>query len=147
MATGNNYQRVGTASNAVAGREFQNAVRGYFKKDGVLLEPNVKVPVGPRNKPRLFSLGGTEPLMLVMCKSLKWTGTGIPSGKMKALNDVMALFEACDPRYRRVLFMLKDGREGESLARYYVRTRGNAIGPNIEVWDFDPDAKSAEKVL
>jgi hypothetical protein len=42
---------------------------------------------------------------------------------------------------------LKEERKGESLAMYYVRTRANVIGPNIEVWDFDPDAKHAEKVL
>jgi len=74
MAIENNFQRVGAKNNTEAGREFQTEARRYFASQGIVLEPNVKVSVGNPPAPRLFSLGSHEPPILVMCKSLKWTG-------------------------------------------------------------------------
>jgi hypothetical protein len=147
MAIENNFQRIGAKNNTEVGREFQTKARRYFASQGIVLEPNVKVSVGSPPAPRLFSLGSHEPPILVMCKSLKWTGTeNTPSAKIKTLNTVAMLFGLCDPRYRRIIFMLKDLRKGESLARYFVRTQGNLIGPGVEVWDFDPEGDVAERV-
>jgi hypothetical protein len=148
MAIENNFQRVGSKSNTDVGREFQEEAQRYFATAGIRLESNIRIPIGDPPKSRQFSLGSVDPPMLVICKSLTWTGSeNTPSAKIKTINRVMQLFGLCDKRFRRVLFMLKSMRRGESLARYYVRTQRHLIGPNIEVWDFDPETKQVEQVL
>ena len=143
-----NFQRKGAISNAHAGREFEEAAHLYFKDTGVVLQRNFDLPVGFRTKKlKRFDLGSERPPIIVECKSFTWTETGrSPSAKMYALNEVMLVFSAAPPHYRRILFVLKHMKDDISLASHYVRRFGHLIGPNVEIWEFDLKTKRANCV-
>jgi hypothetical protein len=144
----NNFQRVGAKSNTHVGNEFEQAAQLYFAETGIHLQRNFVAPVGYlRKKPHRFDLGSDDPAILVECKSFTWTPSGIPSAKLRNMNEVMLLFSVCPQHYRRILFVLKHMRKDVSLASYYVRTQGHLIGPNIEVWEFDLDVKHGARIL
>jgi hypothetical protein len=147
--TGNNFQRVGSVSNTHVGREFEVAAQLYFRETGIRLEPDFATPVGYAiKKPHRFDLGSDNPAVLVECKSYTWTeGGNSPSAKMRSMNEVMLLFSVCPQHYRRILFALKHLRKGVSLASHYVKTQGHLIGPKVEIWEFDTDLKSAERIF
>lgn len=42
----NNFQRLGSTSNARAGADFENDIRLYFRKTGIELIPNFGIEVG-----------------------------------------------------------------------------------------------------
>jgi hypothetical protein len=145
----NNFQRVGSISNSHVGREFEQAAREFFATTGIPLKPNFSVPVGHLKK-RLhkFDLGSEEPPILIECKSYKWTSSGnSPSAKIRGMNEVMLLFSVTPAHYRKILFVLRHFRKGISLAAYYITTQGHLVGPGIEIWDFDIEAKHAERLL
>jgi len=144
----NNFQRIGAISNAHAGREFEEAAHLYFKETGVHLQRDFDVPVGFRTKKlKRFDLGSESPPIIVECKSFTWTETGkSPSAKMYALNEVMLVFSAAPPHYRRILFVLKHMKNGISLASHYVSRFGHLIGSNVEIWEFDLTTKRASCV-
>ena len=55
----NSFQRIGAASNAQVGRDFEAEVQEYFAKQGVVLERNYTMLIGhSRKKGRQFDLGG-----------------------------------------------------------------------------------------
>jgi len=149
MVIENNFQRIGAISNTHVGREFEAAAKLYFAKTGTHLQQNFVVPVGHKlKKPHRFDLGSEDPAILVECKSFKWTSGGnSPSAKIRNMNEVMLLFSVCPSNYRRILFVLKDLRKNVSLATHYVRTQGHLIGPDIEIWEFDLNANTAERVF
>ena len=145
----NNFQRVGSVSNAHAGREFEEAARPFFAETGIVLEPEFTAPVGRKiKKPHKFDLGSEDPPILVECKSYTWTSSGnSPSAKVRGLNEVMLLFSLAPRRYRKILFVLKHLRREVSLASHYVKTQGHLIGPKVEIWEFDLDKKHGERVF
>lgn len=149
MAVENNFQRVGAISNTHVGREFEEAARLYFAETGIHLQRNFAVPVGYKiKKAHKFDLGSDDPPILVECKSYTWTSGGnSPSAKMRSMNEVALLFSVCPQHYRRILFVLKHLRGDLSLAAHFVKTQGHLIGPNIEIWEFDLQTKSAECVF
>jgi hypothetical protein len=145
----NNFQRVGSVSNAHAGRAFEQAARLFFAETGIVLEPEFTAPVGHKiKKPHKFDLGSEDPPILVECKSYTWTSGGnSPSAKIRGLNEVMLLFSLAPRRYRKILFVLKHLRREVSLASHYVKTQGHLIGPKVEIWEFDLDKKHGERVF
>jgi hypothetical protein len=145
----NNFQRVGSISNAHVGREFEEAAQLFFAETGIELQPGFIAPVGYKiKKSHKFDLGSEKPPILVECKSYTWTSGGnSPSAKIRALNEVMLLFSLAPRRYRKILFLLKHLRKDVSLATHYIKTQGHLIGPNIEIWEFDLDKNRGERVF
>jgi hypothetical protein len=147
----NNFQRKGAISNSHAGREFEVAAGLFFRETGIALDSNFSVEVGyAKKRHHKFDLGSEEPPILVECKSYTWTETGrSPSAKIRGMNEVMLHFSVAPAKYRKILFVLKDvhTRRKLSLATHYIQTQGHLIGPNIEVWEFDLPAKTAERLL
>jgi len=145
----NNFQRVGSISNAHVGREFEESAHVFFAETGVSLQLGFSVPVGYKiKKSHKFDLGSENPPILVECKSYTWTSGGnSPSAKVRGLNEVMLLFSVAPRRYRKILFVLKHLRKDVSLAAHYIKTQGHLIGPNIEIWEFDLDKKQGEQVF
>jgi len=145
----NNFQRVGSISNAHVGREFEEAARLFFAETGIALQPEFIAPVGHKiKKAHKFDLGSEKPPILVECKSYTWTSGGnSPSAKIRALNEVMLLFHLAPRRYRKILFLLKHLRKDVTLAAHYIKTQGHLIGPDIEIWEFDLDKKHGEQVF
>jgi len=142
----NHFQRVGSISNAHAGREFEDEARLFFAKTGISLQDGFSAPVGFKvKKSHKFDLGSENPPILVECKSYTWTSGGnAPSAKIRGINEVMLLFSVAPDRYRKILFMLKHLRKNVTLAAYYIKTQGHLIGPNVEIWEFDLDKKRGE---
>ena len=146
----NNHQRKNVISNSHAGREFEAAARVYLHETGIVLEPNFSVPIGyAEKKQHRFDLGSSNPPILVECKSYTWTETGgSPSAKIRGMNEAMLLFSLAPPGFRKLLFLLKHVHEqrGISLAAHYIQTQRHLIAPDIEIWEFDLPAKTAEKL-
>jgi hypothetical protein len=145
----NNFQRVGSISNSHVGREFEQAARAFFATTGVPLKPDFSVPVGHlKKRMHKFDLGSEEPPILVECKSYTWTSGGnSPSAKIRSMNEVMLLFSVTPIHYRKILFVLRHLRRETSLAAHFIATQGHLVGPGIEIWDFDIEAKRAERLL
>ena len=61
----------------------------------------------------------------------------------------MLHFSAAPPQYRKNLFLLKHlhQRSNVSLAAHYTKNQGHLIGPGVEVWEFDLNAKTGERVF
>jgi hypothetical protein len=81
----NNFQRVGSISNAHVGNEFEELVLTFFAGQGLSLSRGFSVPVGAGTikKSRKFDFGSYDPPVLVECKSHAWTSGGnVPSAKL-----------------------------------------------------------------
>jgi hypothetical protein len=147
----NNFQRVGAGSNTEAGREFEEAAHIFFEASGIKLTRDFMAPVGFKiKKKKKFDLGSADPPILVECKSYTWTVTGnSPSAKIRGMNEAMLVFSVAPPEYRKILFVLKHLhlRSGVSLAAHYIKNQGHLIGPGVEIWEFDLDAKQGVQVF
>ena len=148
----NNHQRVGAVSNAHVGRDFESVAQEYFRQEGVLLGSNYAVSVGDgtEKKNRQFDLGSGEPPVLVECKSHRWTAGGnVPSAKITVWNEAMYYFHLAPPRFRKVLFVLRDlsERRGETLAGYYIRNYGHLIPKDVEILEYDDTTGVVSAVL
>ena len=137
----NNFQRVGSVSNAHVGNDFEAATREYFRQQGIPLQRNYQVPVGlSSKKPRRFDLGSGDPPVLVECKCHTWRdGGNVPSAKMAFWNEAMFYFLLAPEGFRKVLFVLRDfsERRNETLAEYYIRTYAHLIPDDVEVLEYD----------
>jgi hypothetical protein len=136
----NNFQRVGSISNARVGADFEIVARDFFMTQGISLLQNHQILVGAGNlkKYRRFDLGSNDPAVLVECKSHAWTSGGnVPSAKLTVWNEAMYYFHISPPQYRKILFALKSVRGVESLAEYYVRCYAHMIPPGVEIWEHD----------
>ena len=137
----NNFQRIGAASNAQVGRDFEAEVQKYFAKHGVSLERDYRVLIGhSRKKGRQFDLGADNPPLLVECKSHTWTtGGNMPSAKVTVWNEAMYYFHLAPRKFRKVLFVLRhlSERRRETLAEYYVRNYGHLIPEGVEIWEYE----------
>jgi hypothetical protein len=145
----NNFQRVGSISNAHVGKEFEATARLFFAEIGLPLQPAFTAPVGFKvKKLHKFDLGSENPPILVECKSYTWTSGGnSPSAKIRGLNEAMLLFSVAPNRYRKILFLLKHLRKNVSLATHYIKTQGHLAGPDVEIWEFDCDENSGQRVF
>ena len=143
MTDYNKFQRVGSEHNAGVGRLFEERVRDFFLKQGIDLKSGFAVPIGAaadRKKLHKFDLGSDNPPILVECKSHTWTqGGNMPSAKMTVWNEAMLYFLLAPAEFRKILFVLKHERTGQSLAAYYLLTHGHLIPGGVEVWELDDD--------
>lgn len=142
MTDYNRFQRVGSLSNSGVGSAFEDAVREHFARLGITLQRNLAVPVGvsKAKKSHRFDLGSENPPILIECKSHTWTAGGnMPSAKMTVWNEAMYYFHIAPAEYRKVLFVLKHERAGQSLATYYLRTHGHLVPDDVEVWELDSE--------
>jgi hypothetical protein len=150
MADIGNFQRIGTPHNAGVGRLFEAAARSFFLlREGINLTPRFRVEVGvsERRKPHLFDLGSASPPILVECKSHKWTATeNTPSAKMTVWNEAMYYFHVAPKEYRKIMFVLKHDRRGESLAAYYLRTYGHLVPDDVEFWEFTEETQTGNQL-
>jgi hypothetical protein len=147
----NNFQRVGASSNTQVGREFEDAAQLFFESSGIRVKRAYTAPVGFKvKKLKVFDFGSDNPPILIECKSYTWTSGGnSPSAKIRGMNEAMLLFSVAPPEYRKILFVLKHvhQRSGVSLAVHYIKNQGHLIGPGIEIWEFDLDAKQGARVF
>jgi hypothetical protein len=146
----NNFQRVGADHNTGVGRSFEKVARAFFQsKEGVNLVPKFPVEVGvsDRKKKHRFDLGSADPPVLVECKSHTWTQTGnMPSAKMTVWNEAMYYFHVAPKNFRKILFVLKHDRRGQSLASYYLHTHGHLVPDGVEVWEFSAETQTGERL-
>ena len=142
----NNFQRIGSISNAHAGKEFESAALAFFARSGIDLTADFSVLVGfERKKFRKFDLGSAEPAVLVECKSHNWTqGGNIPSAKITVWNESMLYFHVAPTEYRKIMLVLRSVRRGESLARYYIRHYGHLVPSGVEIWEYDTVTEKGE---
>lgn len=146
-----NFQRVGSISNAHVGREFEALAQTYFANMGTKLELNFPMDVGfgSRKKLRKFDLGSEDPAILVECKSHRWTSGGnIPSAKITVWNEAMYYFHLAPQNYRKIFFVLRDFSEkrGCTLAEYYLRNYFHLVPDGVEVWEYDADMATATQI-
>ena len=145
----NNFQRVGSVSNAHAGNEFEETARCFFAQQGISLVKNFVAPVGVRDLKKMhrFDLGNESPPVLVECKSHTWTqGGNMPSAKMTVWNEAMYYFQLAPNIYRKIFFVLKHNRRDVSLASYYLKTHGHLVPDGVEVWEYDTSSNTAERL-
>ena len=140
----NNFQRVGSTSNAHVGRDFEDAARMYFQEKGVFLQKGYRVMLGASSKmgmkERKFDLGSDNPPLLVECKSHRWTSGGnVPSAKITVWHEAMYYFYLAPKKFRKILFVLRDfsNKRGETLAEYYIRNHGHLIPDDVEIIEYD----------
>ncbi|WP_336518164.1 hypothetical protein [Pollutibacter soli] len=104
----------------------------------------VEVGVSKNKKKHKFDLGNIDEKILVECKHHAWTSVGnSPSAKMTIWNEAMLYFMLTPKDYTNILFVKKsicDNRR-ETLADYYFRTYRHLIPENVEIWEYDIDAK------
>lgn len=139
-----NFQRIGSKSNAHAGRDFEQTAQRVLSEHGLVVQPNfpVQVGVGENFKPHSFDLGSSNPPVIVECKSHRWTtGNNVPSAKITVWNEAMYYFECAQGDFRKIFFVLKDQRKssGETLAAYYLRNYGHLVPNDVEFWEYDED--------
>jgi len=145
----NNFQRIGALSNTQAGNDFEGAALAFFAKQGITLTKNFSIPVGvgETKKPHRFDLGSETPPVLVECKSHTWTqGGNMPGAKMTVWNEAMYYFHVAPAAYRKIFFVLKHYRREQSLAAYYLKTHGHLVPSDVELWEYDLESSSAERL-
>jgi hypothetical protein len=144
----NNFQRIGSISNAHAGREFEQAAQLYFARQNIHLISNFPVEVGfEKKKIRKFDLGSSDPAVVVECKSHNWTeGGNIPSAKITVWNESMLYFHITPDRYRKIFLVLRSVRTNQSLAEYYLRNYGHLIPRGVEFWECDAAGCSGRRM-
>ncbi len=138
----NNFQRIGSISNARVGSDFEKAAQEIFASRGLYLEKsfNLAVGIGEQKKEHRFDLGLASPKVIVECKSHKWTAGGyVPSAKMTVWNEAMYYFALAPSDYQKILFVLRDynPKKKETLAEYYLRTHNHLIPDGVEIWEYD----------
>ena len=138
-----NHQRIGSISNAHAGRDFEGIAQTYFQRsEGIALQRDFRVflGAGSTEKPHRFDLGSDDPPVLIECKSHHWTETGkTPSAKIRSCNEAMFYFHLAPARFRKVLFMVRSEHIGrsETLAQYYARTCAHLIPSTVSIMEYD----------
>lgn len=144
-----NFQRIGSISNAHVGRDFEHLAIAALSEKGisVLRIHSIEVGVLSLTKPHSFDLGSEEPPVIVECKSHRWTSGGnVPSAKLTVWNEAMYYF-ACSPdKYRKIMFVLRDARRktDETLASYYIRRYSHLIPSKVEIWEYDESRNSVD---
>lgn len=148
----NNYQRKGSKSNAHVGRAFENLAQKKLLQNNIIVERNLKIKIGintNNKKEHSFDLGTVKDKIVVECKSHKWTeGGNVPSAKLTTWNEAMYYFSLVPKDYRKIFFVLYDysKKRKESLAEYYIRTKGHLIPSDVEIFEYN-ESNSKYKIL
>jgi len=143
-----NFQRAGALSNSHVGGEFEAVAAEVLWEAGLDLAPSFAVEVGHARRRKLhrFDFGYDDPALLVECKSHRWTSGGnSPSAKLTVWNEAMYYFALAPRHFRKIFFVLKDVRRGESLADYYIRRYGHLIPGDVEIWEYCVDTRTVSK--
>lgn len=145
----NNFQRVGSISNAHIGRDFEEAAHVYFTVQGYQIIKDVALPIGlERKKNHRFDLGtpaDAEDKIIIECKSHRWTsGDNVPSAKLTVWNEAMYYFHLAPVDYRKIFFILRDysKKRNATLGEYYIRTYGHLIPSDVEIMEFDEELQT-----
>lgn len=136
------FQRVGSKSNAQAGKDFELAAKQFLSSIGIELSSDVKIPIGVGHKKKVhaFDLGCLNTNIIVECKSHKWTdSSNVPSAKLTVWNEAMYYFLVAPNGFRKIMFVLHDfsNKRGETLAEYYIRTYCHLIPDGVEFWEYN----------
>ena len=145
----NNFQRIGSVSNAHAGNDFEEIARKFFAEHGISLTRNFVVPVGigSLKKDHRFDLGARDPATVVECKSHTWTQAGnTPSAKLTVWNEAMYYFHLAPREFRKVFFVLKHLRREMSLASYYLANYRHLIPDDVEMWEYCTDKRQGNRI-
>jgi hypothetical protein len=145
----NNFQRVGSVSNAHAGNDFEEIAQRFFAEQDIPLIRNFVVPVGVglQKKGHCFDLGTQSPATLVECKSHTWTqGGNMPSAKLTVWNEAMYYFYLAPKQYRKIFFVLKHLRREVSLATYYMANYQHLIPDDVEIWEYCTLEQSGKRI-
>jgi len=122
-------------------KEFEQKAQEFFlKRDGLnLTKPfPIKIGFGIKQKNHNFDLGSEQPKILIECKKHTWTkGGNVPSAKISVWNEAMLYFSMAPSTYRKIFFVLKSEKDGQSLAQYYVRAYSHLVPPGVEIWEYD----------
>lgn len=145
------FQRVGSKSNAQAGRDFEWAAKKFLSSIGMELKSDIKIPIGigHKKKDHAFDLGCLTNNIIVECKSHKWTSGGnVPSAKLTVWNEAMYYFLAAPDNFRKIMFVLRDfsSKRGETLAGYYLRTYGHLVPKGVEFWEYNESTSEAAQL-
>jgi hypothetical protein len=149
--TENNYQRIGSISNAHVGRAFEKTIQQFFLSKGIELQSRVflKIGIGKIKKSHEFDLGSEAQKIIVECKSHTWTATDrVPSAKMTTWDQAMYYFAISPPEFRKIFVVLRDlsKRRNETLCGYYLRTKPHLIPEDVEFWEFDKEKQTAYRI-
>lgn len=148
----NNFQRIGSTSNAHVGREFEDKVLNYFNEQDITLQKDFPLPVGTGNKKKIrsFDLGcSSHTYGNILCKSHTWTSSGkVPSAKITVWNEAMFYFYLAPKNFRKIFFILKDvsDQRGESLGEYYIRRYSHLIPNDVEIIEYDIISDSVQGI-
>ena len=137
---------MGNADNPRRGSDFELFAQAFFRARGLTLIRSFLVEVGLEGAvaAHKFDLGSDRPPTLVECKRHTWTAGGnAPSAKLAVWNEAMLYFLAAPETFRKVLFVLRSVRNGETLAEYYVRRYRHLIPAGVEIVECDPDLGTA----
>ena len=147
----NNYQRIGSISNAHVGRDFEDLAYQHLQNEEFQLQ--MKYPLllgaGKHKNQHCFDLGGFDCKgnpTIVECKSHTWTSSGkTPSAKITVWNEAMYYFLLAPTEYRKIFFILKDNHpyRNETLGNYYIRRYRHLIPVDIEILEYDIELQQA----
>jgi len=143
-------EKNGISEITMSGSAFEDYVKTFLKRtEGIDLINSfpVKVGVGDLKKTHKFDLGNDNPQILIECKAHKWTESGnVPSAKMTIWNEAMYYFAIAPANYRKILFVLKNERRGQTLGEYYVKMYNHLIPEGVEIWEYDLDTKTGKSI-
>ncbi|MPM29082.1 hypothetical protein SDC9_75621 [bioreactor metagenome] len=148
----NDFQRIGSTSNAKVGSDFELSAKEFFRTEGINLQQNFTLRIGIEEiqKDHAFDLGSEHEKIIVECKSHKWThpNDNVPSAKMTVWNEAMYYFLLAPIEYRKILFVLKDysPKRKETLAEYFVRTNKHLIPKGVEIIEYDEAEKIGKRI-
>ena len=112
-----NFQRIGSSSNAVAGRNFENSSKIYLEKElgrTLTFGKNIEIGISNIKKSHKFDLGDDE--TIIECKTHRWTtGDFVPSAKLTVWNEAMYYFSLAPKS-----FLKKDHRNGLLLREVLI---------------------------
>jgi len=57
---------------------------------------------------------------------------------MAVWNEAMYYFVAAPTHYRKVLFILRSVKNGETLGQHYLKRFEHLIPQDVEIWEYDP---------
>lgn len=132
-------------NNFQIGREFEDKVKEYFRKEkGMKIRKN-KIEIGnPQKeykKQHEFDIVGVigKKKVAIECKRYIWTKTGkVPSAKMGHINEAAFYLSFLTDEYEKyiVLFYAECEKREETLAEYYYGMNKHLLG-DIKVVEFD----------
>lgn len=145
MRNNNNFQRIGSKSNAGVGKEFERIAKKYFlDKESIELKENFSINIGVSNvkSKHCFDLGIADSTtkILVECKSHKWTkGENIPSAKLTIWNEAMYYFFLSPSNFKKIFFILRDysKKKKETLGAYYLRRYSHLVPLGVKFYEYN----------